>query len=182
MTYDDDERMIEDEDDGYSDVFEDEPEPLFNFPKFKRKRKAPREEYEEEYEEPRRGYEEPRRREEPRSNINYDSRRGYSEPVRPAQGLKPDVSMHFPQSYEEVKSIAASLRAGHTVLLNLERASSDEQRRIMDFMAGVIFATDGQCHRFSSSTYVFAPAGVRIEGISIETGSSSAEESTGVYI
>ena len=191
MIYDDDDRMIEDEDDGYSDVLEDdaEPEPIFNFKIFqgKNKRKASREEYddeyeEEEYEKPRRGgYEEPRRREESRSSSGRSRSQGYSEPARPVRRQDVKIDSFVPRTFEEVKKVAASLRSGATVLVNLEHASADERRRIMDFMAGVIFATDGQFLHFSTNAYVFAPAGVPMGGIPVESESRSEEETIGSY-
>ena len=205
MTYDDDRVLDSDlESDGYSDVFEDEPEPLFNFSLFKRKPREPREDSYEEprrsryeeprrerYEEPRRErYEEPRREryEEPRReryeesrSVNYDSRRGYTAPIKAAPSVKADVSIHTPETFDEVKKIAGNLLNRCTVILNLERASTDVQIRILDFMSGVLLATDGKVYRTSSTSYVFAPDGVHIEGISVDSA-ASAEEATGVYI
>lgn len=198
MIYDDDDRMIEDEDDGYSDVLEDdaEPEPIFNFKLFpgrsgrngRNKSKASREEEyddeyeEEEYEKPRRGgYEEPRRREESRSSSSRSRSQGYSEPVRPVRRQDVKIESFVPKAFDEVKEVAASLRSGATVLVSLEHASADERRRIMDFMAGVIFATDGQFLHFSSNVYVFAPAGVPMGGIPVESESRSEEEPIGSY-
>lgn len=185
MTYDDDERVL----DSDSDIFEDEPEPLFNFSFMNRKPKEPRknrrrdydydEPMDDEYEEP----VEHRRpvREEPRGNINYDGRRGYTEPLRPTQPKSAGIKMFSPQSFEDITKVAAALKEGCTALLNMENASYDDQLRIMDFMAGVVFATEAQRQCISKSCYIFAPKGVPIEGFSAGRA-TAAEEDSGIYI
>lgn len=63
-----------------------------------------------------------------------------------------------PKKYsEEVKTIAEYLRDKHTIFLNLEQTDEDEACRILDFLAGVAYAVDGNVRKIATSTYVITP-------------------------
>ena len=61
-------------------------------------------------------------------------------------------------------SIADQLNAKHTVVLNLESASKEVSRRLIDFLSGVAYANNGQIKRVATSTFIITPYNVDIMG------------------
>ena len=51
-----------------------------------------------------------------------------------------------------------------TVVLNLETASTDNKRRIIDFLAGVTYAQQGNLKRVANQTYIITPYNVGFVG------------------
>ena len=66
--------------------------------------------------------------------------------------------------YESAADIADHLREKRTVVLNLESASKDVSRRLLDFLAGVTYANGGKIKRIASGTFIITPFNVDILG------------------
>lgn len=69
-----------------------------------------------------------------------------------------------PERFEDGISIADHLNAKRTVVLNLESASREVTRRLVDFLSGVAYANDGQLKRVANSTFVITPNNVDVMG------------------
>lgn len=69
-----------------------------------------------------------------------------------------------PEQFEDALSIADHLNAKRTVVLNLESASKDISRRLIDFLSGVAYANRGQVKRVANSTFIITPYNVDIMG------------------
>ena len=69
-----------------------------------------------------------------------------------------------PERFDDASSIADQLNAKHTVVLNLESASKEVSRRLIDFLSGVAYANNGQIKRVATSTFIITPANVDIMG------------------
>ena len=50
------------------------------------------------------------------------------------------------------------------VLLNLESTNRDVARRLLDFLSGAAYASDGQIKRVANSTYIITPYNVDVMG------------------
>lgn len=61
-----------------------------------------------------------------------------------------------------VMEIADHLIAGHPVVLNLDTASKDAVKRIIDFFSGVAYSVKGQLKNISGNIYIVTPASVDI--------------------
>ena len=72
-----------------------------------------------------------------------------------------------PDHFEEVRGITDHLKAGRTVVLNLEAADRETARRIMDFLTGAAYAVDDTISRASNSTFMIAPNNVDVSGESV---------------
>ena len=72
-----------------------------------------------------------------------------------------------PERFEEASDIADSLNAKKTVVLNLESASKEVARRLVDFLSGVAYANQGNVQKIANSTFLITPANVDFTGISI---------------
>ena len=61
-----------------------------------------------------------------------------------------------------VTDIADQLISGCTVVLNLEEATKDATRRIIDFFTGVAYSIRGSLKCFSAGIYIVTPSGVDV--------------------
>ena len=62
-----------------------------------------------------------------------------------------------PESYEEVSTVADNLLAGCTVVLNLEVLDRPTMLRMLDFLNGVTYCTDGEIKKVAQSTFIITP-------------------------
>lgn len=69
-----------------------------------------------------------------------------------------------PERFDDSSSIADHLNAKRTVVLNLESASKDVSRRILDFLSGVAYANEGQIKKVANCTFIIIPYNVGIMG------------------
>lgn len=67
-----------------------------------------------------------------------------------------------PMSFDEVMAAVHAVRERKTVLLNLSSMPPEEAQRSADFVAGGVFALDGQQERLGELVFLFAPFGVEI--------------------
>ncbi|MDO5559316.1 MAG: cell division protein SepF [Oscillospiraceae bacterium] len=69
-----------------------------------------------------------------------------------------------PEVFTDAKQIADHLIAKKTVVLNLETASSENKRRIIDFLVGVAYANGGSLKPVANLTYIITPYNVGFIG------------------
>ena len=69
-----------------------------------------------------------------------------------------------PEKFENAKEIADHLNSKRTVVVNLESATKDVARRLVDFLSGVAYANDGQIKRVAASTFIITPYNVDVMG------------------
>ena len=69
-----------------------------------------------------------------------------------------------PERYEDTKVIYDHLRSRRIVLMSLDETNKEIARRILDFMAGAVYASGGKIARVSSGTYIITPKDVDMMG------------------
>lgn len=69
-----------------------------------------------------------------------------------------------PENFEDARGIAEHLNEKRTVVLNLESASKDLSRRLLDFLSGVAFANHGEIQRVANATFIILPSNVNLMG------------------
>ena len=67
-----------------------------------------------------------------------------------------------PAGFDEVSDIADYLLDGYTVVLNLELLDAAQTLRMLDFLNGVTYSTDGEIKNVAKSTYIITPHNVDI--------------------
>ena len=67
-----------------------------------------------------------------------------------------------PASFEEVSEIADYLIDGCTVVLNLELLDGAQTLRMLDFLNGVTYSTEGDIKNVAKSTYIITPNNVDV--------------------
>ena len=69
-----------------------------------------------------------------------------------------------PRAYSEAEGIAASLKNRNSVVVNLKRVTSDQAKRIIDFLSGCIFAIGGSMKKIGVGIYLCTPNNVSVQG------------------
>lgn len=69
-----------------------------------------------------------------------------------------------PDKFESAPEIADHLREKRTVVLNLESVDKNVARRLLDFVAGVAYASNGKIKKVAAFTYIVTPFNVDILG------------------
>lgn len=79
-----------------------------------------------------------------------------------ATGNNIELKVVHPESFSEVSDIADHLIAGCTVVLNLEKLDPKATLRMLDFLNGVTYTTDGEIKKIAQSTYIITPNNVDV--------------------
>ena len=67
-----------------------------------------------------------------------------------------------PETYADVSTVADHLLRGCTVVLNLEVMDRPSILRMLDFLNGVTYATDGEIKKVAPNTYIVTAHGVDV--------------------
>ena len=69
-----------------------------------------------------------------------------------------------PRAYSESQQIADHLKNRNSVVVNLKRVTSDQAKRIIDFLSGCIYAIGGTMQKVGVGIYLCAPKNVNVQG------------------
>ncbi|TDQ42341.1 cell division protein SepF [Aureibacillus halotolerans] len=69
-----------------------------------------------------------------------------------------------PRMYDEAQDIADHLKNRRTVVINLQRISSDQAKRIVDFLSGTVYALGGDIQKLGPNTFLCTPDNVDVSG------------------
>ena len=69
-----------------------------------------------------------------------------------------------PERFEMASEIADHLKEKRTVVLNLESTNKDIARRLIDFLSGVAYASEGRIKKVAANTYLITPYHVEMVG------------------
>ena len=72
--------------------------------------------------------------------------------------------VYHPISYEDTQNIIDNLKSRKPVIVNMEELEIDCAQRILDFMAGAIYALNGTIYKISRGIFVVAPTNYDIIG------------------
>lgn len=72
------------------------------------------------------------------------------------------VVIRRPHSFAESESLAALVKEGQAVVVNLEGVPVGIAQRLVDYLSGATYAIDGNMEKVGTSIFLFAPAGVNI--------------------
>jgi cell division inhibitor SepF len=69
-----------------------------------------------------------------------------------------------PRAYSESQQIADYLKERNTVVVNLKRVTSEQAKRIVDFLSGTIYAIGGDIQKIGGGIFLCTPNNVNIQG------------------
>lgn len=79
-----------------------------------------------------------------------------------AQQMK--MIIYHPISYEDTQNIIDNLKSRKPVIVNMEELEIDCAQRILDFMAGAVYALNGSIYKISRGIFVVAPNNYDVVG------------------
>ncbi len=69
-----------------------------------------------------------------------------------------------PRAYSESQQIADHLKNRNSVVVNLKRVTSDQAKRIIDFLTGTLYAIGGDLQNIGGGIYLCTPKNVSVQG------------------
>ncbi|WP_280769067.1 cell division protein SepF [Salipaludibacillus daqingensis] len=69
-----------------------------------------------------------------------------------------------PHSYDEVQEIADQLKNRKAVVINVQRISRDQAKRIVDFLSGTVYAIGGDIQKLGNNIFLCTPDNVDVTG------------------
>jgi cell division inhibitor SepF len=83
--------------------------------------------------------------------------------IRPmSAGEATRVQVVAPTRFGDAKEIADCLKANRPVIVNLQVAERDLQRRMIDFCSGVTYALSGEMEKVADEVFLLAPTNVKV--------------------
>jgi cell division inhibitor SepF len=83
-------------------------------------------------------------------------------PVETAIGGSARVHVVAPSRFGDAKEIADRLKDNRPVIVNLQVADRDLQRRMIDFCSGVTYALSGEMEKVADQVFLLAPTNVKV--------------------
>jgi cell division inhibitor SepF len=85
-------------------------------------------------------------------------------PVETALGAGTSARVHVvaPARFGDAKEIADRLKDNRPVIVNLQMADRDLQRRMIDFCSGVTYALSGEMEKVADQVFLLAPTNVKV--------------------
>jgi FtsZ-interacting cell division protein YlmF len=117
----------------------------------------------------------------PESDVNeevasIDSPSRKDPEIVPVKAEKVSLKLLQPKSHIEATKIAAKIKEGCIVLLDISLLAPEQVIRLVDFLAGVAYVLGGEMIKTNKSTIVISPAGVDISGFASDLEESAEEE------
>jgi cell division inhibitor SepF len=94
---------------------------------------------------------------------DLSQRRRTSAPA-PAGGIA-ELSMIttlHPRTYNEARTVGENFREGIPVIMNLSEMDDADAKRLVDFAAGLVFATRGTIERVTAKVFLLSPPNVTV--------------------
>ena len=88
--------------------------------------------------------------------------------LKPEEALKDNnggskMILLEPRAYSESQQIVDHLKNRNTVVVNLKRVTSDQAKRIVDFLSGTIYAIGGDIQKIGGGIFLCTPNNVNIQ-------------------
>ncbi|NLL01768.1 MAG: cell division protein SepF [Mollicutes bacterium] len=80
-----------------------------------------------------------------------------------------------PRAYSESQTIADHLKKRNSVVVNLKRVTSDQAKRIIDFLTGTLYAIGGDLQKLGNGIYLCTPKNVTVQGKMTEAEETKAK-------
>ena len=69
-----------------------------------------------------------------------------------------------PRAYSESQQIADHLKKRNTVVVNMKRVTTEQAKRIIDFLSGTVYAIGGDLQKIGVGIFLCTPKNVNVEG------------------
>ena len=72
------------------------------------------------------------------------------------------ITTLHPRTYNEARTVGENFRDGTPVIMNLSEMDDSDAKRLVDFAAGLVFATRGTIERVTSKVFLLSPPNVTV--------------------
>ncbi|TYL46185.1 DUF552 domain-containing protein [Nocardioides sp. BGMRC 2183] len=72
------------------------------------------------------------------------------------------ITTLHPRTYNEARTVGEQYRDGTPVIMNLSEMDDADAKRLVDFAAGLIFATRGSIERVTNKVFLLSPPNVTV--------------------
>jgi cell division inhibitor SepF len=72
------------------------------------------------------------------------------------------ITTLHPRTYNEARTIGENFREGTPVIMNLSEMDDNDAKRLVDFAAGLVFATRGTIERVTNKVFLLSPPNVTV--------------------
>ena len=69
-----------------------------------------------------------------------------------------------PRAYSESQAIADHLKGRNSVVVNFKRVTTDQAKRIIDFLSGTLYAIGGDLQKIGEGIYLCTPKNIDVQG------------------
>ena len=69
-----------------------------------------------------------------------------------------------PRAYSESQQIADHLKRRNTIVVNLKRVTSEQAKRIIDFLSGTLYAIGGNMQKLGPGIFLCTPKNINVQG------------------
>jgi len=90
-----------------------------------------------------------------------ERRRPTSGPSGVVAELSRITTLH-PRTYNEARTVGENFRDGTPVIMNLSEMDDNDAKRLVDFAAGLVFATRGTIERVTNKVFLLSPPNVTV--------------------
>ena len=82
-------------------------------------------------------------------------------PTPVAAAFSQITTLH-PRTYNEARTVGENFREGTPVIMNLSEMDDSDAKRLVDFAAGLVFATRGTIERITNKVFLLSPPNVSV--------------------
>jgi cell division inhibitor SepF len=72
------------------------------------------------------------------------------------------ITTLHPRTYNEARTVGENFREGTPVIMNLSEMDDSDAKRLVDFAAGLVFATRGTIERVTNKVFLLSPPNVSV--------------------
>ena len=72
------------------------------------------------------------------------------------------ITTLHPRTYNEARTVGENFREGTPVIMNLSEMDDTDAKRLVDFAAGLVFATRGSIERVTNKVFLLSPPNVTV--------------------
>ncbi len=101
-----------------------------------------------------------------------------SEAIKEADKTGNKMILLEPRAFSEAQQIADHLKNRNSVVVNLKRVTSDQAKRIIDFLSGCIYSIGGSMQKIGVGIYICAPKNVSVQGKITEDAEKGSKNNT----
>ncbi len=100
-----------------------------------------------------------------RQTDNYSSKRvTRSDNLYRLRESKAGISFYDARTFEDAQLVCDKLADGNGVIVRFSKSGTGDSQRVMDFIAGCVYAINGNIHAASDEFFIFTPKGMELSG------------------